>query len=699
MNSKRFRRRSPTALTLSTIALLLLSGCHYSLLNRSNSLAAWSPDGCRLAVCVGSGDGKGSELWLVEPESGTTRKLLNGGWSSSLPHLLAPRWTPDGKTLYCARTIAGEEDERRPAAIVGIDIDSGAAFDAGLIHYTGSPGDHFAATEAFIPLADGTLAAQDLGQDNVYRLVRIDPATGVQSGFASLEGQWMVISGCRGGHQLAVAVPGSVGAGTRITIIDDNGRQLPAPLELWPADDGAGVQPILTWSPTADSLAIIVEDTPPPGSQWSVQSTHHTPEEEEGDDFATLLLLLPDDGRVTPVAHDLFGLPPVYSPDGKHLAYAAGSGIRGRDGDLLLETRVLAGLAVETDVSLPGLALPLAWSADSSKLAYYLGQPDDDNSGTVISVAVDGSGTQVVSRHQQDRLAVAAPTGGRLAWVSGDGAVQVLTPGAGQVLFCGGLTVTGALQAGEDHLRQGRPAAALSACSILDSAGLDGEKSARLAAVSFASLNQLQRAAEAAVVLEQAVADFPTKAEPALAFLTLGGVLSDFGFRREAERLVEQQLLARYPQSPEAVDALWALAALKQSEGDDEASLDHLQRLLRDYPEERREVTRALLLAALAEAGQNPPLVLELAGLIIEANGDLANGDLANGDQKAPRLVAYYARGQALEQSGSADKAREAYRAAIAERTETRLSDGRDVEDLCWEALYRLARSDSAVRH
>ncbi len=694
MNSKRYPCRPLAVILLSAVALLILTGCHYSLLNRSSSLAAWSPDGSRLAVCIVDEDSDSGELWLVEPENGETRMLLSSGQSSGLPHLLAPRWAPDGKTLYCARTIEGEKDERRPATIVGIDIGSGTATDAGMIHYTGSRGEYFATTEAFTPLADGTLAAQDLGQDNIHRLVRIDPSSGAQSKFTSTEGQWMVISGSRDGRRLAVAVPGSDNAGTRITVFDHNGGPLPKPLELWPSGDSAGVQPTLTWSPVADSLAIIVEDAPPPGSRWSVHATPNALEEEEGDDFATLILMWPDSGRAAPIAHDLFGLPPVYSPDGKHLAYAASSGIRGGDGDLLLETRVLTGLADDTDVSLPGLALPLAWSAESTTLSYYLGLPDDDNTGTVISVALDGSGTRVVSRDQQDRLAVASPAGGRLAWVSGEGAVQVLDPGTGRVIFCGGLTMTGTLQAAEDHLRQGRPEAALAGCSSLDRTTLDGERSGRLAAVSYASLNALQRSGEAAGVLDQAYAVLPQKGEPARALLALGGALSDLGYRAEAERLVEQQLLARYPESPEAVEALWALAALKQSEGDAEASLAHLQWLLRDYPKERREITRVLLLATLAETGQKPSLILELAELVIKSSGDQAEED-----QAATRAVAHFVQGQALEQIGIHSQAREAYTAAVAEHTETRLSDGRDVEDICWEALLRLARSESPIRH
>lgn len=692
MNSQGYRCRSLAALTMSAIALLILAGCHYSLLNRSISLAAWSPDGSRLAVCIDNADSDRGELWLVEPESGMTTMLLSGERSSGLPHLLAPRWAPDGKALYCARTTAGEKDERRPATIIGIDLQSGETNEVGVIHYTGSRVDHFTATEVFIPLVDGNLVAQDLGEDDIYRLVRIDPATGTKSTFAPLTGSGLVISGSRDGEQLAVTVLGSDDAGTMVAVFNNNGEQRPNPLELWPTCDDAEAQPALTWSPTGSHLAVVVEDIPPAGSKWSPSNSFRNPEQSEKDDFASLILFEPLTGRGVLIADDVFGLPPVFSPNGKHLAYAASSGIRDGDGDLLLEIRVLTEFAEDTEVSLPGLALPLAWSTDSSKLAYYLGQPDDDNMGSVISVAPDGTGTIVVSKNQQDRLAVASPTGGRLAWVSGDGAVQVLDPGTGRVLFNGGLTATGTLQAGEDHLRQNRPTDAMETWSALDSTDLGGEGAARLAAGTYAAFHTLDRPGDAARLLDQSCSNLSEKEEPATAFLILCGTLSDLGFRPEAERLVEEQLLARYPDSPEAVEALWALAALKQDEGDAEAALHHLERLLRSYPEERTEVIRALLLAALAETGKNQALVIELAGMIIDANGDLGDND-----QAASRAVAHYALGTALEQNGNGEQAREAYATALAQRTQTNLSDGRNVEDLCWEALLRLARSETPL--
>lgn len=666
--------RRATALALSTLTLLTLAGCHYSLLNRSSSLAAWSPDGSRLAVCIVNNDAGCGELWLVEPDSGATRKLLSGDRSSGQPHLVAPRWSPDGRQLYCLRTIDEENEERRPATIVHVDPRSGEASDLGVIHYKNSRFDHLSVTDVFTPLGDGSIAAQNLGEDEIFRLVRIDSERYISS-FATIEGSWMVISGSQDGERLAVAVPGSKGMGTVLTFFDNKGEPLLDAIPLWPGIDQSGSIPALTWSPCSHRLALVAENVG----------------EQEEEDFATLMVVDSRTGEKECVASDLFGLPPVFSPDGNRLAFTANSEIKAGDDDLLLEVRIHPPVGdAEVELSLPGLALPLAWSADSSKLAYYLGYSGDDNEGTVISVAPDGTGTRVVSQHQQDRLAVAAPTGGRLAWVSGDGAVQILDPGTGQVLFHAGLTVNGTLQAGEDHIRQGRPADALATYATLDNSALNGERSARLAAVSYAALNQLQRSGEAAAVLDRACADLPQKEDPPLAFLILGGALSDFGFRSEAEHLVEEQLLIHYPDSPEAVEALYALAALKQSEGDTGASLHHLQRLLLDYPEERAEPTRALLLATLARAGEEPSLILELAGLILETNGDPENVD-----QAVPRAVSYYARGRALEQNGAREQAREAYSSAITEDTDTQLPDGAKVTDLCWEALLRMARNET----
>lgn len=689
MNKTRCRRQRLAALTMSIITLLILAGCHYSLLNRGSSLAAWSPDGNLLAVCIENSASESGELWLVEPQSGSTRKLLTSELSNGLPHLLAPRWAPDGETLYCARTTADEKDERRTAAIIAIDVATGMATDAGVIHYKNARGEHFSSTEAFIPLDDGTLAAQDLGQDQIYRLVRIDPATGVTSSFAPPTGNWLVINGSRDGRQVAVATPGGPGAGTRVAVFNSSGEQHPNHLELWPTGDDMEKQPVLTWSPTATQLAVIVEDIPPAGSRWSRPSSGSSGP-SEAEDAATLIVLEPHTGRTALIADDLFGIPPVYSPDGRHLAYSASSGIRDGDGELLLEIRILTDFTDEAKVSLPGLALPLAWSADSSMLAYYLGLPDDDNTGTVISVAPDSSGTRVVSQRQQDRLAVAAPTGGRLAWVSGDGAVQVIDPATGRIIFHQGLTVAGTIQAGEDHLRQARPGDALESWSGLVETDMSSDGAARLAAGSYAALRALDRHGDAARGLDQSCIDLARTEEPATAFLHLCGALSDYGFRPEAERLVEEQLLARYPDSEEAVEALWALTALKQTEGDWDAAQRHLERLLHTYPPERKEITRALLLAALAEKGGDPAAVLELAGLIIEANGDEEDPD-----QAATRRVAHYARGQALEQQGDRGEARMAYADALDHHAEIHLADGRLVADLCWEALFRLTRSEN----
>jgi hypothetical protein len=269
--------------------------------------------------------------------------------------------------------------------------------------------------------------------------------------------------------------------------------------------------------------------------------------------------------------------------------------------------------------------------------------------------------------------------------------VQVLDPGSGELLYNDGMTVTGTLQAGEDHLRQGRSTAALELLAGLDSARLDGEQAARLAAVSHAALRSLERDREAVAALERACTELAAREdEPDLAFLVLCGELSDLGYRSTAERLVEEQLLARYPDSPHAAEALWALAALKQSEGDGRLSLRHLARLLRSYPGERSEVSRVLLLAALAEAGEDPALVLELAGLVVEANADTAVDE-----QAAPRAAAHYAQGLALERSGRPQDARAAYTAALAVNSGTHLADGREVDELCWEALLSLARSET----
>jgi len=655
------------ALSVSAIALLVLAGCHYSLLNRSSSLAAWSPDGSWLAVCIDNADADSGELWLVEPDSGTTRKLLSGQRASGLPHLLAPRWSPDGRRLYCARTSDGEKSERRPAAIIAIDPLTGETGDIGQIHYTGSRMDHFTDSEVFTPLADGSLAAQTLGTDDRYRLIRLD-ANGVVSPFTTRGGEWMVISGSPDGEKLAVALPGAGGRGTEIILFTAAGKPLHTGFTPYTGSDDPDMEPTLTWSPCSTRLALVAEAS---------------------DDMATLQVINVAAGTLETVADDIFGLSPHFSPDGSKLAYAASSGIRDASDDMLLEVRVHSAAAgSETVLSLPGLALPLAWNPEGTTLAYYLGLPEDDSAGTVISVSVDGRGTRVVGRQQDDRLAAASPRGGRLAWVSGSGTIQVLEPSTGRLLFSCGLTTTGAIQLAEDHLLQGRPEAALETGTGLTQVSLDAEQTAHLSAITHAATHALQDDGAPTALLTETCQRLAQTDEPATALLTFCGALSDFGFRSEAEQLVEEELLANYPESPEAMEALWALAALKQSEGNTAASLRHLERLLQGYPAERLEATRALLLAALAEAGEEPAQVLELVELILEAGSGTAEEESA-----LIRSVAHFARGLALEQQGEQEAARQAYTTALEVQLEPKLADGRAVNDLCWEALLRLTRN------
>src|SRR5579884_4133939 len=55
---------------------------------------AWSPDGGRLAVVRGNGNG-GSDIWLVAADgSGEERRLAGGAWETR-----SPAFSPDGSTL------------------------------------------------------------------------------------------------------------------------------------------------------------------------------------------------------------------------------------------------------------------------------------------------------------------------------------------------------------------------------------------------------------------------------------------------------------------------------------------------------------------------------------------------------------------------------------------------------------------------
>lgn len=689
-----FRR---STLTLAGLAMLLLSGCDYSFLTRSAVLAAWSPDGSQLAVCINNSDTNAAELWLVEPATGTKRRILSAERTRGLPHLLAPRWSVDGRRLYCLRTTEGEKDEHRPATIIGIDPANGDQREISVINYTGSRASHFSDTDILVPLADGTLAAQDLHHDGLYRLLHIDPVTGISSPFAPfspLSGSWMVVSGSPDGTQLAVALPGPGDTGTTVDVRLSTGEQLYGPVDFTCSGEDQDSQPSLTWSPDSKRLALIVEGQPISPTIPEIPPSAHRLPEEDSDITNTLILVETESSVARIIGRDAFGMPPVFSPDGAHLAWSAGAGVRDAKDELMLEarvTRVADGTSIIA--SLPGMVFPLAWSTDGTRVVCFHGTFDDsDNPGSLHTVKADGTGTVVLSRYQQDRLSVAPSVGGRLAFVSGDGAVQVLDPGTGRLLFNDGLTTSGTIQAGEDHLLQGRPEAALATCSELNDTLLDGEQAANLAAISYAALRALQRSGEARDLLARAGTELANTEEPDMAFLVLAGSLSDLGFRPEAELLVEEQLLTRYPDSPHAAEALWGLAALKQSEGDGPASLRHLERLLRSYPEQRTEIGRALLLAALAENGENPLLVIELSGMIIEANSDMSDTD-----HSAPRQVAHYARGVALEQDGSSQQAREAYATAVAQNSDTHLADGRQVADLSWEALLRLARDETTA--
>lgn len=671
---------------LAGLLLTLLAGCHYSLLNRSSSLAAWSPDGARLAVSIDSGDTGLSELWLIDPErDGADRLLTAPSSTSGPPHLLAPRWSPDGGTLFCARTDEGEESERRPATIMRTELPDGRTTEAGTIHYAGSRSTVFTDSDVFVPLSDGTLAAQDLDEDQCWRLVRLDPASSRWSVFAESDGRRLSLRGTTSGELLAVAGFAPGGNTPLVTVYRADGTALPHRLTLWETG-GEGTLPSLTWSPAGDRLGLVIEDLPPRESPWRLPDFTADDAEE---DFATLVLFEPLSGTASTLAHDVFGLPPVFSPDGTMLAFSAGAGIRNGDGDLMLEVRAHGpGATRDCFVSLPGLALPLVWNREGTALAYYLGLPYDDNRGTVISVAADGSGTTVVARDQQDRLAVPSPSGGRLAWISGDGAVQVIDPFGGPQPSVRALTHTGTIQAAEDHLRQKRPVEALDLLAGLEAAHLDSDDTGRRAAITYAALRRLDRPGDAAATMDGACSELEHGADPADALLGLCGALSDLGYRREAERLVEERLLAVYPDSPQAVEALWALAALRQSEGDVDAAMGYLRRLLHDHPGQRGEPSRAILLAALADAGGKPPEVEELAGFFIAAVP--APGRESSTAAAASRC----ALGLALEAQGRLTEARETFAAALAERAGAALPDGRRIDAICRLALVRLAGAE-----
>lgn len=669
---------------LAGLLLVLLTGCHYSLLNRSSSLAAWSPDGTQLAVCIANGDTGSSDLWLINPDEGSARRLLSApAPSQGPPHLLAPRWSPDGGALFCARTDEGDESDRRPATIIRIGLPGGQTTEAGTINYSGSRSTYFADSDVFVPLSDGTLAVQDLGKDQRWRLARLDPVTGRWSAFAGTGGRRMSIRGTPSGTLLAVAGFGPHGSTPQVSVHRADGTRLPHTLTLWETG-GDGILPSLTWSPSGDRLGLVIEDIPPPENSWRLPFFSTTDPEE---DFATLMLFEPFSGTTATLAHDVFGIAPVFSPDGTMLAYAADAGIRSADGDLLLEVRAHGpGATDDGEISLPGLALPLVWSADGCALAYYLGLPDDDTRGTVISVSADGSGTTVAARKQQDRLAVPSPRGDRLAWVSRDGAVQVLDPFGGGLLYGGGLTCAGTVRAAEDQLGSNRPGEALSLLDRMEATGPDSDVTGRRAAVRYAALRRLDRPADADTALDNACIELQRAENPARALFAFCGSLSDAGFRGEAERLVENRLLARYPDSPEAVEALWALAALRQSEGDTEAALRDLGQLLRDHPGERGEASRAVLLAALADAGGDPAAVVPLAELVIEGVPEEEEEE-----KPSTAAAARCALGLALEAQGLLVEAREAFAAALAEQSGAALPDGRRVEALCRGALVRLA--------
>jgi len=687
------RTIKPVLAALASLALLVLNGCDYSLLTRGPTLAAWSPDGQRLAACVNNADADTAELWLVEPDTDRTKLLLSGERTRGLPHLLAPRWSVDGRRLHVLRTTEGSEGERNRAVIIAIDPAADEPREVATIHYGGSRGGLLAGSDVVVPLADGALAVQDLEDDGRYRLRRIDPDSGIDSPLTALSGSWLGISGSPDGLRLAIAHPGPGGRGATLTVVRHTGEQIGHPLDLLQTYESSDPQPVMAWSPDGRHLALIMEGRPDSsGAEEVPVPMHQHSDETEEENTATLVLVDTDHSTARIIARDLFGIPPVFSPDGSHLAWAASAGVRDADDELLLEARITTVADGRTvTASLPGMVVPLAWSADGTRVACFHGLFDDDgDAGTLYSVGRDGAGTRQISPSQEDRLAVAFAGGGRLAWISGDGAVQVVDPGSGCLLFNDGLTAAGALQAGEDHLLQKRPEAAIELLAAIDTAALDSGDAGRMAALGYASLQELQRPADAADRLDRACTELAGTEKPDLAFLVLCGALNDLGFRSPAERLVQEQLLANYPESPHAVEALWALAALKETEGDLSSSLAHLQRLLKNYPPQRTEVSRALLLAALAEAGADPARVLELAELVEQACADTGTPE-----HRAPRAVARYARGQALQHAQRPEEARAAYAAALSEPSETHLADGRDLDDLCWEGLLDLARDET----
>lgn len=169
------------------------------------------------------------------------------------------------------------------------------------------------------------------------------------------------------------------------------------------------------WSPDGSQIAFMSKSASP-GIRWREPDRLHTRRIDGSDkNIRTIVSAEPRGGR-----GGLALLPPVWSPDGRFLAYYAIDGDR-RDRSYILYTirsegwdRFEIGRTKSSDMDAYNLPLP-SWSPDSEQIAFVAGE---GNARQLFTARTDGSDRQLLVSDPQIRQVEWSPDGAEILFVS-----------------------------------------------------------------------------------------------------------------------------------------------------------------------------------------------------------------------------------------------------------------------------------------